>query len=636
MKEQNTGDKTFRAADRLRRIAPGEDPATLLREAFGHFQAGRLADTQGLCARLLEQDPRHFEAHQLMAMARFHAGEKAAALARFQTCVDLRPEDAQARYFLGNALAGENRLAEAAEQYRGALEIDPDYAEALTNLGGVLQMLGRLDDAIPCYEKSLALNPASVNAMSNLAIALQARGRFDDAIGHCRRAIELDDSAAFLHFNLGVALEGIQDWRNAERSYRRALEIDPNFAEAYANLGILRQESGAPADAIGLYDKAIAANPDDARLYCKLALALRDEGRYDDAEKVLRDAIRHDRTLPETFIELGLTQFERGDLDGAAETLFAPVRDLRAPGRQTAPRLDTFDIVTRPKLEHDGDQLAYLLERNVLAADDESLIGEYRDLAERLPEKGLHRLSDLTPQVSPRLAAAYNRAIHVAPAGTLAGGALNPDLDRAGIEADFASHDPGFAYFDDFLRPEARDSLWQFCLESTIWFDVHYVGDVGAGLENGFACPLVLQIAQEVRNAFPSVFGGLTFTSCWAYKYLKGVSGLGIHTDEGSASINFWITPDAANNDPESGGLMFWNKQAPYHIYGRPTETKREIARRAINEPDAVSAYVPYRCNRAMIFRSNVFHDTAPIDFKDGYENKRINMTFVYGRPRIA
>ncbi|MEQ8196019.1 MAG: tetratricopeptide repeat protein, partial [Rhodospirillales bacterium] len=534
MSEQNPGQRTIRAADRLKRLSAEEDPATLLQQAFEHFRAGRLTETRNACATILGRDPEHFEARQLLAMACFHAGDKAEALAHFEAGAALRPGNAEAQYFLGNALADRNRLEDAAACYRRAVDIDPAFADAFTNLGGVLQMLGRVEDAVACYEKSLALNPAAVNAISNLAIALQAQNRLEEAIAQYRRAIELDDRAAFLHFNLGIALEGVQDWRGAEASYRRAIGIAPDYAEACANLGVLRQESGAPAEAVDLYRRAITASPDEARLYCKLALALRDLGRLEEAEKVLHGAIEQSRVLPETLIELGLTQFERGDPTGAGETLIAPVLEMRAPGGSSSSRADTFDVVTKPKLEHDIDQLAYLMERSLLAADHEGLLADYRDLAARLPEQGQHRLSEMSPPVPPRVLANYNRAIRIEPAPVLPGGALNPELDREKIQADFAAHDPGFASFDDFLRPEARERLWQFCQESTIWFDVHYVGDVGAGLENGFACPLVLQIAQEVREAFPAVFGGLPFTSCWAYKYLKGVSGLGMHADEGA------------------------------------------------------------------------------------------------------
>ena len=44
---------------------------------------------------------------------------------------------------------------------------------------------------------------------------------------------------------------------------------------------------------------------------------------------------------------------------------------------------------------------------------------------------------------------------------------------------------------------------------------------------------------------------------------------------------------------------------------------------------------VPYRGNRAVIFDSNMLHKTDRISFRDGYENRRINVTLLYGE-RLA
>ena len=41
---------------------------------------------------------------------------------------------------------------------------------------------------------------------------------------------------------------------------------------------------------------------------------------------------------------------------------------------------------------------------------------------------------------------------------------------------------------------------------------------------------------------------------------------------------------------------------------------------------------VPYRQNRAVIFNSDLFHATAPLDFKPGYANRRVNVTMLFGR----
>ena len=48
------------------------------------------------------------------------------------------------------------------------------------------------------------------------------------------------------------------------------------------------------------------------------------------------------------------------------------------------------------------------------------------------------------------------------------------------------------------------------------------------------------------------------------------------------------------------------------------------------------SVRVPYRANRAVIFDSDLFHETDRIAFKEGYLNRRINITMLFGRREAA
>ena len=129
-----------------------------------------------------------------------------------------------------------------------------------------------------------------------------------------------------------------------------------------------------------------------------------------------------------------------------------------------------------------------------------------------------------------------------------------------------------------------------------------------------------------------AIFGGHPLRYLWAFKYDSRMSGIQIHADEAAVNVNFWITPDEANRDPEHGGLVVWDKAAPLdwnfdRYNGDVAEPRRFLAANG-----ARSVTVPYRANRAVIFDSDLFHETDAIDFQDGYENRRINITLLYGR----
>jgi hypothetical protein len=79
--------------------------------------------------------------------------------------------------------------------------------------------------------------------------------------------------------------------------------------------------------------------------------------------------------------------------------------------------------------------------------------------------------------------------------------------------------------------------------------------------------------------------------------------------------------------------LIIWDTPAPldwsFAQYNNPDagQAIRDFLARA----GAHSVTVPYRANRAVIFDSDLFHETDRIAFKEGYLNRRINITMLYG-----
>jgi len=185
---------------------------------------------------------------------------------------------------------------------------------------------------------------------------------------------------------------------------------------------------------------------------------------------------------------------------------------------------------------------------------------------------------------------------------------------------------------DDLLTPEALAGRRRFCLGSTVWRKVYRDGYLGASPESGFACPLLAQIADEFAAIFPDIFDGHPLRYLWAFKYDSSLKGTEIHADEAAVNVNFWITPDAANTDPGSGGLVVWDRAAPLDWDFARFNADAPAMRQFLAEQGARPVTVPYRANRAVIFDSDLFHETDAIHFRDGYENRRINVTLLYGR----
>lgn len=285
------------------------------------------------------------------------------------------------------------------------------------------------------------------------------------------------------------------------------------------------------------------------------------------------------------------------------------------------------------KLRHDIEQLRHLAESGLLPAfarDGESALAAV--LAELAPHQP-QRLSELQKA---RIGGFYNRLLHLDPGARVAARAVSEGWTRDAASSAYAQ--TRLAVVDGFLTPQALAALRRFCLDSTIWFDATHVGGgrgyIGADGMDGFACPLLFQIAEELRCALPGVIGPLPLTKLWAFKYDSSLQGIAAHADAAQVNVNFWLTPDEANRDPAGGGMVVHDAPVPEAWDFQRYNADPSALMRHVRDSGARAVTVPHRQNRAVIFDSGLVHATAPLRFRAGYANRRINVTLLFGHRR--
>jgi hypothetical protein len=289
------------------------------------------------------------------------------------------------------------------------------------------------------------------------------------------------------------------------------------------------------------------------------------------------------------------------------------------------------------KLRHDLNQFEHLRRLSVCEAPLGKIISAYETAIDNLSGLGTNSRISLTAEDEQTVGRAYGRLVHLADAPRVSQ-ALSSSWDRARIQRLYLGRRPSAVVIDDFLTVEALDSLLRFCQDSTIWNGNRYAhGRLSALFFTGFNAPLILQIAEEVREAFPLLIGDRhPLRQLWAFKNTDFLpSDSTIHADFAAINVNFWITPDAANLDSSSGGMVVYDLEAPlswnFHQYNECPDLIRElIARRRPKE-----IRIPYRQNRAIIFNSDLFHATEAVCFQPDYLGCRINVTMLYGNRRL-
>ncbi len=287
--------------------------------------------------------------------------------------------------------------------------------------------------------------------------------------------------------------------------------------------------------------------------------------------------------------------------------------------------------VSKNKLKHDIGQINYLLRKKLISKKYKATIKDYRIVLNALPKKADDTdIFTLSKEFTYKLGPTFNNLIYYQPPDILEKKAINDD---ANIVAKSNKKKFQYIVLDNFLNKEALDKLYSFCLTNSIWNEFDYKnGYIGSFIENGFNTPLLLQISEEIRLQYPEILKKFPLTKAWAFKCNNQMKGIKIHADFAAININFWITPDKANLNKNTGGLLIWDKEAPKNWDFEKYNNNHLAIKNFLKKKKSKMKRIKYKSNRVIIFNSNLFHASDNFNFKKNYENRRINITLLYGK----
>jgi tetratricopeptide (TPR) repeat protein len=261
----------------------GHAPASAFDQAAAALERGRFVDAEAHCRAILDAEPNHFDAVNLLAIAHFSRGAHGDALASFERALAIRPDHADTLCNRGKALGDLKRFEEALASYEAALAIRPRDAEALFSCALILKERSRFDAALTYLDKVLAIAPQHGDALNVRGNTLKALGRFADALASYDRALVVRPGFAEALSNRGVVLHEMKRFAEALASYDRAIAARPDYVEALSNRGATLQALRRFAEALASYDRALAVKPDHAEALYNRGHTLLELGRLDEA-----------------------------------------------------------------------------------------------------------------------------------------------------------------------------------------------------------------------------------------------------------------------------------------------------------------------------------------------------------------
>jgi tetratricopeptide (TPR) repeat protein len=418
----------------------------------------------------------------------------------------------------------------------------------------------------------------------------------------------------------------------AEATYRAALALSPGHAVTKHNLGVVIAAQGQQGSAIAHFDEVIAAEPRYASAHYNRAVALQALGQPQEAIRGFKQACALEPGHYDAHRALGFLWLAQGER-GRALDHFARTYELRRGEDRTGLAAKSLTFATRGKLLHDCEQFRFLSRRQRDGQRFEMLARIYAELAKDFPEEAT-KLSDRQLDM---LGDDYNTAINICSTPELSSRAVSDRPDHDAITRQFTERQAGVVMFDDLLTPAALVALKRYLLESTIWHDFSHIGRfVASYLEDGLACPLLLQIADELRSTFRELLGKHPLTQAWAFKGLEAAAAIDAHADSAAITVNFWVTPTEANLNPDRGGLAVCRVPPPLSWELRGYDTDRDRTVIFLKQHAADTLTIPYRENRVVLFQSHLLHRSDAPEFAIGYENHRVNLTLLFGNHRSA
>jgi tetratricopeptide (TPR) repeat protein len=592
--------------------------SSVFNNALALHQQNKLPEAERFYRQEIAVEPKNYRAWHQLAILYFQQKRSSDALAAVEQALKINSRIDEALMLQGVLLQATGRLEDARAAFLSAIALMPTNAEGWYNLGIIQNELKCFDAAVAAFDKALARQPTA-QAWHNRGIALLGMNRHAEALESFDQTIALVPNALQTLYCRGETLLELGRNQEAVAAFDRVVAHDPTVFAAWTNRGAAQQRLSQFTESLASYEKALALQPDFAPSWSNRANALWGMKRYEEALGGYDRALE----MAPNFVQAWI--FRSAVLNAMqrfSESLTSLYKALAIqPDNETA-------LFARG---------AVLCESGRIAEG----FSVYREHAERV--YGPHEFFAQTDQTHKKRHDEEQRAYlaalgivsgkhHFAEGPRVVAHAVNP---CPAAEAQWQQSNPKIVVIDDFLSAEALEGVRRYCWGSTFWQSTYAAGYLGAVPEWGFGCPLLAQIAEELQSSFPAIFAGHGLRQLWAFKYDSSLTGINVHADMAAVNVNFWITPNEANLDPDHGGMVIWDTTAPLDWNFVKYNGDTAAARAFLASTGAKSHTVPYRANRAVIFDSDLFHETDVCTFKEGYLNRRINVTMLFGR-RVA
>ena len=142
-------------------------------------------------------------------------------------------------------------------------------------------------------------------------------------------------------------------------------------------------------------------------------------------------------------------------------------------------------------------------------------------------------------------------------------------------------------------------------------------------------------LTDLIVNEIQKKFNVPEFQRGWSFVYFKNDAGAKMHADPSIVNLNVWVSSDESVNDVKKNGLNIYKILPPSNWkrkdWNDNSDAAKNLRKKLIVDNKIRPLKIKYKSNRAIFFNGAYFHETNGVDMKEGFENKRISYTLLFG-----
>lgn len=288
-------------------IPPTAKSDELLEAGSAALNAGNPQAAIPLLKRVVDLEPKHKEAWNMLGLAYLRLGDFDNAADAFRQQIGVNPYDEHAYNYLGITLQQEQKFPEAIDAYKKQIDINPLDPIAHAALGSLYLTQHQYPLAVPELEKATILSPDNAELEIGLGQAYLNTGYQDKALEAFDKGVGMAQTPVVWN-NVAYALADKQIELDKALQYAQSAVTTTASSLRNADLSNLTIEELATVESIGAY-------------WDTLGWVYFQKGDLDSAEKYIRAAWRLNGH-GEVADHLAQIEAKRGNKN-AAETLFA-------------------------------------------------------------------------------------------------------------------------------------------------------------------------------------------------------------------------------------------------------------------------------------------------------------------------